>query len=100
MSFSFHTLEFERLKQLLSRYVSTEDARSAIAEIVPSVELPELEATHELNAEAMSYLRANRVPFHHIEFLSEAMDKLQVAGTSLEIPEIEAVQSFLAHIEG
>ena len=100
MSFSFHTLEFERLKQLLSRYVATEDARSAIAEIVPLVELPGLESTHELNAEAMSYLRANRVPFHHVEFLAEAMDKVRVAGTSLEIPEIEAVQSFLSHIEG
>jgi DNA mismatch repair protein MutS2 len=28
------------------------------------------------------------------------MEKLSVAGTSLEIPEIEAVQSFLIHIEG
>jgi len=100
MNFSFNALEFERLKHLLSRYVSTEDARSAIAEIAPTTEIAELESVHELTAEAMAYLRVNRVPFRNIEFLAEAMEKLRVAGTALEIPEIEAVQSFLGHIEG
>src|SRR5438034_1915100 len=100
MSFSIETLEFELLKHLLSRYVSTEEARSAIAAIVPSVELSVLESTHELTTEAMSYLRVNRVPFRQTEFLAEAMEKLRVAVSFLEIPEIEAVQRFLGHIEG
>ena len=100
MNFSFNALEFERLKNLLSRFVSSEDARSAIADIQPYSEISELESEHELTAEAMTYLRVNRVAFREIQFLSEAMDKIQVAGTSLEIPEIEAVQSFLVHIEG
>src|SRR5580765_1172202 len=80
MAYSFSALEFERLRSLLSRYVSSVDARSAIAEIQPFTEIPELESEHELTA--------------------EAMEKLAVAGTALEIPEIEAVQSFLIHIEG
>ncbi|HET9131052.1 MAG TPA: endonuclease MutS2, partial [Terriglobia bacterium] len=85
---------------LLARYVSSEDARSAIEDIVPSIEIAELESEHELTAEAMSYLRVNRLPFREIQFLAEAMEKLKVAGTALEIPEIEAIQSFLLHIEG
>ena len=100
MAFSFNALEFDRLKSLLARYVSSEDARSAIAGIAPSTEITELESEHELTAEAMSYLRVNRIPFREIQFLAEAMEKLRVAGTALEIPEIEAVQSFLIHIEG
>src|SRR4249920_2547686 len=100
MAFSFSALEFERLKNLLARYVSSEDARSAIAEIAPYTEFNELESEHALTAEAMAYLRVNRIPFREIQFLAEAMEKLKVAGTALEIPEIEAVQSFLSHIEG
>jgi DNA mismatch repair protein MutS2 len=100
MDFSFGALEFERLKSLLSRYVSSEDARSAVSDIAPSTEITKLETEHELTAEAMSYLRTNRIPFREIEFLGAAIEKLQVAGTALEIPEIEAVQSFLVHIEG
>ncbi len=38
MAYSFSALEFERLKNLLARYVSSEDARSAIADIAPSTE--------------------------------------------------------------
>lgn len=98
--FSVGALEFERLKTLLSRYVSTEDARAAILEIAPSIDLAALESEHELTAEAMAYLRVHRIPFREIEFLAGAMEKLLVDGTALEIPEIEAVQTFLAHIEG
>jgi DNA mismatch repair protein MutS2 len=100
MNFSFAALEFEKLKALLSRFVSSEDARSVIADIAPYSEIGELESDHAMTAEAMAYLRVNRVAFRGIEFLAEAMEKLQVAGSSLEIPEIEAVQNFLAHIEG
>ena len=100
MAYSTGPLEFERLKHLLARYVSSEDAKTAIAGIAPSVEFKELEIEHDLTAEAMAYLRVNRVPFREIEFLAEALEKLKVEGTALEIPEIEAVQSFLIHIEG
>src|SRR5262245_4180467 len=100
MDFSPGALEFERLKSLLSRYVSTDDARSAVQEINPSTDLVQLATEHDLTAEAMAYLRFQRVQFRQIEFLSEAVEKLQVEGSTLEIPEIEAVQNFLSHIEG
>ncbi len=100
MDFSPEALEFERLKSLLSRYVSTDDAHRAIQEIIPSTDRAQLNAEHDLNSEAMAYLRFQRVPFRQIELLSEALEKLQVDGASMEIPEIEAVQSFLTHIEG
>lgn len=100
MDFSIGALEFERLKTLLSRFVSTEDAQLAIQGITPSTDRAALESEHELNAEAMAYLRVHRIPFREIEFLAGAMEKLLVEGTALEIPEIEAVQSFLGQIEG
>ena len=40
------------------------------------------------------------VPFNDIALLSQALEKLSVAGSSLEIAEIEAIQSFLSQVEG
>jgi DNA mismatch repair protein MutS2 len=48
----------------------------------------------------MQYLREYRVPFNDIALLPEALEKLSVAGSVLEVPEIEAIQSFLSHVEG
>src|SRR5881394_3212693 len=100
MNASLHALEFERLKTLLSRYVSTEDAKLLLDRTAPSTNLTELETEHTLVAEAMAYLRVQRVPFNDVPFLASAMEKLLVVGSSLEIAEIEAVQSFLGQIEG
>jgi DNA mismatch repair protein MutS2 len=97
---SLHSLEYERLKRLLSRYVSTEAAKALLDEVSPSTDLAELETEHTLVAEAMAYLRVQRVPFNDIPLLSQALSKLAVVGSSLEISEIEAVQSFLGQIEG
>ena len=100
MNFSTGPLEYERLKELLSRYLATDIAREMLDRITPSTDLPELESEHELTAEAMAYLREHRVPFNDIPFLPEVFEKLSVAGAALEIPEIEAVQSFLSLVEG
>jgi DNA mismatch repair protein MutS2 len=100
MNASLHALEFERLKALLSRYVSTEDAKLLLDQTTPSTNPGELEAEHALVAEAMAYLRVQRVPFNDVPLLTPAMEKLRVMGSSLEIAEIEAVQSFLGQIEG
>jgi DNA mismatch repair protein MutS2 len=100
MDFSLEALEFYRLKDLIGRYVSTEAGRSALDELQPVVDGQKLESEHAITAEAMSYLREHRVPFNDIPFLGQAMEKLAVAGTTLEIPEIEAIQSFLSHAEG
>jgi DNA mismatch repair protein MutS2 len=97
---SLEPLEFERLKSLLSRYVSTEDGKRLLQAIAPSTDLASLEATHTLVAEAMAYLRAQRVPFREVLLLGTAIDKLSIEGTRLEIEEIEAIQVFLGQIEG
>jgi DNA mismatch repair protein MutS2 len=97
---SLDALEFERLKRLLSRYISTDDGRSLLETLVPSTGLEDLEAEHTLVAEAMAYLRAQRVPFRDVTLLPAAIEKLAIEGSRLEIAEIEAVQAFLAQIEG
>ena len=100
MTFSLGPLEYERLKELLGRYLATDIARDMLRGIVPITNLSELELEHALTAEAMEYLREHRVPFNDIPLLPQVFEKLAVAGSWLEIPEIEAVQSFLSQIEG
>src|SRR5437016_591973 len=100
MNFSLDALEFYRLKDLLGRYVSTGAARHVLDELEPIPDLVKLDHEHAITAEAMLYLREYRVPFNDVALLPEAIDKLSVAGSVLEIAEIEAIQSFLAHIEG
>jgi DNA mismatch repair protein MutS2 len=100
MDFSLEALEFHRLKELLGRYVSTDAGRLSLAELAPMLDEQKLEAEHSITSEAMSYLREHRVPFNDIPLLAQAVDKLAIAGSSLEIPEIEAIQSFLSHAEG
>lgn len=100
MDFSLASLEFFRLKELLARYVSTPAAGLALEELEPSLDAEKLEQEHAITAEAMLYLREHRVPFHDIALLPQAIEKLTVAGSVLEIPEIEAIQSFLNHAEG
>jgi DNA mismatch repair protein MutS2 len=97
---SLLALEFERLKELLGRYVSTEDGKSLLDALTPSTNLERLEAEHTLVSEAMAYLRVQRVPFREVTLLAPAIDKLAVVGSRLEIAEIEAIQTFLGQIEG
>src|SRR5262245_5603538 len=100
MDFSLDALEYHRLKDLLARRLSTAAARHALDELEPIVDAEELDAEHAITAEAMLYLREHRVPFNDIALLPQAVEKMSVAGSVLEIAEIEAVQSFLNHIEG
>ena len=100
MDFSLDALEYYRLKDLLGRYVSTDAGRYALDELTPIVDEQKLANEHAITAEAMSYLREQRVPFKDIALLGQALNKLAIAGTMLEIPEIEAIQSFLSHVEG
>jgi len=100
MEFSLDALEYYRLKELLGRYISTEAGRFALDELTPLLDEQKLESEHAITAEAMSYLREHRVPFNDIALLGQALEKLAVVGATLEIPEIEAIQSFLSQIEG
>lgn len=100
MDFSLDPLEYRRLKELLDGYVSTEAGRAALEGLAPSVEEQKLEDEHAITAEAMLYLREHRVPFNDTALLSQALEKLTIVGSSLEVAEIEAIQSFLSQIEG
>src|SRR6267142_3719945 len=100
MDFSLDALEYHRLKELLGRYVSTDAGRFALDELSPILDEEKLAAEHVITAEAMAYLREHRIPFNDIALLSQALEKLSVAGSSLEIAEIEAIQSFLSQVEG
>jgi DNA mismatch repair protein MutS2 len=100
MDFSLAALEFHRLKELLGRYVSTDGGRATLEDLQPHTNIEVLEEEQAITAEAMSYLREHRVPFPDIPLLSQTLEKLSVAGSMLEIPEIEAIQSFLGQVEG
>ncbi len=100
MNFSLDALEYYRLKDLVGRYVSTDAARFALDELEPITDRIELESEHAITFEAMTYLREHHVPFHNVALLPQALERLSVAGATLEIPEIEAIQAFLNHIEG
>src|SRR5262249_38431665 len=100
MQFSLGPLEYERLRNLLARYIATDDGRERLHELSPISDVASLETEHALTAEAMAYLREHRVPFNEIPFLAQAIDKLNVTGTALEISEIDAVQTFLSQAEG
>ena len=100
MDSSVRALEYDRLKDLLARYTSTDAARELLRALAPSTDHAALEDEHAITAEAMSYLREFRVAFNDIALLPEALHKLTSAGSTLEIAEIEAVQSFLSQVEG
>src|SRR5438105_9881177 len=94
MNFSLDALEYHRLKDLLERYVSTDAGREKLGDLEPIVDEQKLESEHAITSEAMSYLREHRVPFNDIPLLSPALEKLTIAGATLEIPEIEAIRHF------
>lgn len=100
MDFSFNALEYGALKSLLGRYVSTDAGKLALEDLAPMVDQDKLDAEHTITAEAMAYLREHRVPFNDIVLLAPALEKLSITGSTLEVPEIEAIQSFLSHTEG
>ena len=100
MDFSLEALEYHRLKDLIGRYLSTDAARHALTVLEPIVDAERLADEHAVTYEAMEYLRQHRVPFNDIALLPQAIEKLTVAGSVLDISEIEAIQSFLAHTEG
>src|SRR5690349_24149425 len=99
MDFSLHSLEYDRLKELLGRFLSTDAARAVLQDLQPSTDVASLEEEHTITAEAMTYLRELRVAFSDIALLSEALDKLTIAGARLELPEIEDIQRFLIQVE-
>src|SRR5438093_10455217 len=100
MDFSLDALEYYRLKDLVGRYISTEAGKFALDDLAPIADEQKLESEHAITSEAISYLREHRVPFQDIALLGQVLEKLSVEGVMLEIPYIEAIQVFLAQVEG
>jgi len=86
------------LKDLLGRYVRSEVARIHLGKLQPTFSRQNLEARHALNTEAIGYLRENRVRFANIPLLAQLLPRLGLAGTTLEIAQVEAIQEFLSEV--
>ena len=99
MDFSLESLEYDRLKKLLEPYVRSPGGRERLRRLRPTTLRDRLEAQHALNREAMIYLRENRVGFADIPLLSSVIDRLSLAGVTLQIDEVEAVIEFLSEAE-
>ncbi|HSG29576.1 MAG TPA: hypothetical protein VLA34_13935, partial [Candidatus Krumholzibacterium sp.] len=100
MHFSIESLEYDRFKAMLSRYVRSQRARKILDELMPSSDRPSLESRHELVTEAMEYLRDRAVRFPEIPALESVLDRLGPGGITFEIPEVEAVQEFVSDVVG
>jgi DNA mismatch repair protein MutS2 len=100
MEFSLHALEYDRFKDLLGRYVSTQAAHGLLRDLAPLTDAVALDEEHAITAEALTYLRDGRVAFNEITLLPETFEKLIVAGSVLDLAEVSAIQAFLHQIEG
>jgi DNA mismatch repair protein MutS2 len=97
---SAELLEFDRLKQLLSRYVSSPLGRAELAKVAPLDDRLAVEGILAEVAEAIQYLEAAarpqpaargaavRIRFDSLTDATEAMRKLRIEGAALEAKEI------------
>ena len=97
---SLRALEYDRLKKLLGRYITSEGALEFLAALEPIRDRDALEDQHSLNREAMDYLREHRVSFSDIPSLGSLLGKLDLRGVTLDVSEVEALQDFLGQAEG
>jgi DNA mismatch repair protein MutS2 len=100
-------LEFEALRQLLGRYLSSAPGRRELEKLAPHTDRARLEEDLAETAEAVEYLRlagrpqaaargaAIRVDFSGLPDTEETIHKLRIEGASLEPKEIFAVFSLL-----
>jgi len=104
---SAEVLEFEALRQLVGRYISSAPGRRELDKLQPHVDRARLEDDLAEAAEAVEYLRlaarpqpaarggAIRVEFGGLPDTEETIHKLRIEGASLEPKEIFAVFSLL-----
>jgi DNA mismatch repair protein MutS2 len=97
---SADVLEYESLRTLLGRYVSSPPGKAALARIAPHTDAARLAADLADAGEAVEYLRsaarpqtaargaAIRIEFGSFPDLTEAVHKLRIEGASLEGKEI------------
>jgi DNA mismatch repair protein MutS2 len=97
---SADVLEYESLRTLLSRYVSSPPGKKELAKIEPHTDVDRLTTDLADAGEAVEYLRsaarpqtaargaAIRIEFNSFPDLTEAVHKLRIEGASLEAKEI------------
>jgi DNA mismatch repair protein MutS2 len=100
-------LEFEALRQLLGRYVSSPLGRESLANIAPTTDRAWLEETLAETGEAIEYVQAAsrphpavrgapvRLRFDSLSDPAEALAKLRIEGTSLEAGEVRELLELL-----
>jgi len=100
MKTSAEVLEFEALRQLLGRYVSSPLGRGELEKVQPHTDRDRLAGDLAEAAEAVEYLRvaarpqpaargaAIRIDFSGLPDVEEAVHKLRIEGASLEPKEI------------
>ena len=107
MKTSAEVLEFEALKQVVGRYISSAPGRRELEKLEPHADRARLEEDLAEASEAIEYLRlaarpqpaargaAIRVEFGGLPDTEEIVHKLRIEGASLEPKEIFAVFSLL-----
>jgi DNA mismatch repair protein MutS2 len=104
---SAQILEFESLRDLIGRYISSPLGRAELDKAAPSTDRASLQETHAENAEAIGYLRAAaqpqpaqhgsaiRIRFTSVPDVTEAVAKLRIEGATLEARQIFDLASLL-----
>jgi len=102
---SSEVLEFEALRQLLSRYISSAPGRRELDKVQPHTDRARLEEDLAETGEAIEYLRAAarpaarggaiRIDFNGLPDSEESVHKLRIEGASLEPKEIFEVFALL-----
>ena len=101
MDFSLDALEYTRLKDLLGRYVSTDAGRQLLGQSCADCRSARSSMPNTRSRRRRCRICASiEFPSTTFHCLPQALEKLGVAGSTLEIGEIEAIQSFLSHAEG
>ena len=104
---SAELLEFDRLKELLGRYVSSPLGRRELDKVAPLADRPAAEALLSETTEAIEYLEtaakpqpaargaAVRLRFSGLTDPSESLAKLRIEGAALEPKELFALTGLL-----
>ncbi|MBI5281531.1 MAG: endonuclease MutS2 [Candidatus Solibacter usitatus] len=104
---SLALLEYQRLRDLLGRYVSSDAGRRLLSLIEPSTDRPRLEAELDHAAEALAWLddsarpqtRAGTAParlrFENLPDIDASSARLRIEGAVLEALEISAIAAVL-----
>ncbi|RPI10655.1 MAG: endonuclease MutS2, partial [Acidobacteriales bacterium] len=109
---SAELLDFDELKRLLGRYVSSPLGRAELDKVAPGTERSALEATLAETAEAMEYVQAAsrpqtagrgttaRLRFESLPDPAEALQRLRIEGACLEAKQIYELTELLDAASG